>query len=75
MRQMVALIAVVNMLNACTTITPSRAGFATPWAAAGVISFKPERSLPPRADVVNEQVARLLDAQERGQPDARVAAR
>ena len=75
MRQMIAALMVVSALSGCTTVTPSRAGFATPWAAAGVMSFKPERPLPPRVDDVNAQVARLLDAQEQGQPDTRVAAR
>lgn len=75
MRRVIAVMAVVSVLTGCVTVTPSRAGFATPLAAAGVISFKPERPLPPRADTVNAEVARLLDAQEQGQPDTRVAAR
>jgi uncharacterized protein YceK len=74
MRRVIAVIAVMGALSGCATVTPSRAGFATPVAAAGVISFKPERPQPPRVTAVNAQVARLLDAQEQGQPEARVAA-
>ena len=74
MRRVIAAFAVLSVLSGCATVTPSRAGFATPLAAAGVISFKPERPLAPKSDDVNAEVARLLDAQEI-QPDVRVAAR
>jgi hypothetical protein len=44
-------------------------------AAAGVISFKPEHPVVPNAQEVNTQVARLLDARERADSEALVAAR
>jgi hypothetical protein len=63
------------VLTGCTTVGPSHAGFATPLAAAGVISFKPERPVAPNIQDVDAQVARLLDAQERAGPETLVAAR
>jgi hypothetical protein len=58
------------------TVDAQRAGIATPWAAAGVMSFKPEASVVPRARDVNAQVARLLDRQEYAPPaEPLVAAR
>jgi hypothetical protein len=75
MRQVIAAIAVLSALQGCTTVTPSRVGFASPWAAAGVMSFEPERPTLPRAAAVNAEVARLLDAREHDQPDVRVVAR
>jgi hypothetical protein len=62
-------------LTGCATVGPSHAGFATPLAVAGVISFNPERPAVPNAHEVNAQVARLLDAQEPADSGTLVAAR
>ena len=75
---LLALVASISVLSGCAT-SPSTSGIATPWAAVGIHSFKPEQDeLAPNAAKVDRQVARLLDDATRAaqdDADTRVAAR
>jgi len=71
------IVTIVAMLSGCAT-SPATAGFATPWAAAGIHSFKPKTDeLAPNPAKLDQQVARLLDDATLTSQDAdtRVAAR
>jgi hypothetical protein len=70
-----ALAAGVPLLSGCAT-SPATSGIATPWAVAGIHSFKPQQR-EPNAAKVDKQVARLLDDATLASQDAdtRVAAR
>lgn len=64
-------------LSGCAT-GPYTSGIATPWAVAGVHSFKPKAdALSPSPAKVDRQIARLLDdaTPPMQDPDTRVAAR
>jgi hypothetical protein len=66
----------IPVLSGCAT-SPSTSGIATPWAVAGIHSFKPKPD-EPNAAKVDRQVARLLDDATRASQDdadTRVAAR
>jgi hypothetical protein len=74
---LLALAAGIPVLSGCAT-SPSTSGIATPWAVAGIHSFKPKQDEPaPNAAKVDKQVARLLDDATLASQDAdtRVAAR
>ena len=67
---------VLSGLAGCVATTPEEDVVVLPFAAVGVLSFKPSRSIEsPPAARVNAQVARLLDAREKAQGQERVAAR
>jgi hypothetical protein len=73
---LLALAVVVPVLAGCAT-SPSTRGIATPWAVAGIHSFKPKQD-EPNAAKVDRTVARLLDDASRASEadaDTRVAAR
>lgn len=60
-----ALCAMAVAASGCAT-GPSGGAIFTPWAAAGVHSFKPEAGQPqPSPAKVDEQVAQLLDNEAR----------
>jgi predicted small lipoprotein YifL len=67
---------VLSGLAGCVATTPDEDVVVLPFAALGVVSFKPGRALetPPPAQV-NAQVARLLDAREEAPGQEMVAAR
>ena len=72
----IVLMATVTLATGCATVGSTR-GIATPWGAAGLHSFAPEKS-EPSARKVDAQVARLLDDAQRAQnadADVRVAAK
>jgi len=74
---LLAAAAALPLLSGCAT-GPSTTGIATPWAAAGIHSFKPDPQLrEPNPAKVDKQVARLLDDATLATADAdtRVAAR
>jgi hypothetical protein len=62
---------VLSGLAGCVATTPEEDVVVLPFAAVGVLSFKPSRPIeaPPAAQV-NRQVARLLDAREEAQGQA-----
>lgn len=63
--------------SGCATLG-STSGIATPWGAAGIHSFRPEKNAKaPDAKKVDAQVARLLDdaTPANGEEETRVAAR
>ena len=67
---------VLSGLAGCVATTPEEDVVVLPFAAVGVLSFKPSRAIePPPAAQVNKQVARLLDAREEAQGQEMVAAR
>ena len=74
----IAVMATVTLASGCATVGSTRA-LATPWGAAGIHSFKPDKNVSePSAQKVDAQVARLLDDAQRAQntdEDVRVAAR
>ena len=74
----IVLMSTVTLASGCATVGSTRA-IATPWCAAGLHSFAPDKSAPePSARKVDAQVARLLDDAQRAQnadADVRVAAR
>jgi hypothetical protein len=74
----IVMIATATLATGCATVGSTR-GIATPWGAAGIHSFKPEKSAPqPSERKVDAQVAKLLDDASRAQnadEDVRVAAR
>jgi hypothetical protein len=75
---LIALITATSAVAAGCAATPSTAGLATPWAVAGIHSFKPQKEAPqPNAAKVDEQVAQLLDDASEASKDAdvRVAAK
>jgi hypothetical protein len=83
MRYCKSILTIVAMTTAtlatgCATVGSTR-GIATPWGAAGVHSFAPEKSAPtPSARKVDAQVAQLLDDAQRAQStdeSVRVASR
>jgi len=74
MKLHIALSAVVLLaLGGCATLGTTHA-VATPWAAGGIHSFKPENVAEPDAKNANKQVAQLLDDEESAE-GVRVAAR
>lgn len=73
----IALLAATGTMAAGCATTPSTGAVATPWAAIGVHSFKPQKAPEePNAAKVDKQVAQLLDdaSQATGDADVRVAA-
>lgn len=74
----IVLIATATLAAGCATSGATR-GIATPWGAAGIHSFAPEKSAPqPNERKVDAQVAKLLDDASRAQnadADVRVVAR
>jgi hypothetical protein len=72
---LLALALGIPVLSGCAT-SASTSGIATPWAVAGIHSFKPKQDEPSAAKV-DKQVARLLDDATLASQDAdtRVAAR
>ncbi len=74
----IVLMATATLATGCATVG-STSGFATPWAAAGIHSFAPDKSAPqPSEHKVDAQVAKLLDDASQAQntdEDVRVAAR
>jgi hypothetical protein len=65
-----------TLATGCATVGSTRA-LATPWGAAGLHSFAPDKK-EPSARKVNAQVAQLLDDEQRAQntdADVRVASR
>ena len=71
------LLAVTSALAAGCATTPSTGALATPWAAVGIHSFKPQTTpAEPNASKVDKQVAQLLDdaSQATKDADVRVAA-
>lgn len=74
----IAMMATVTLASGCASVGSTRA-LATPWGAAGIHSFAPDKSAAePSEHKVDAQVARLLDDAQRAQNtdgDVRVAAR
>jgi hypothetical protein len=72
----IAALAVLALtaLTGCLPLTPAE-GIVTPWAAVGVMSFKPRHAIEARATQVNAQVARLLNEREQAQRETMLAAR
>ena len=71
------LLVVTSAVAAGCATTPSTGALATPWAAVGIHSFKPQKMpAEPNASKVDRQVAQLLDnaSQANGEADVRVAA-
>jgi hypothetical protein len=71
------LLAATSALAAGCATTPSTGAVATPWAAVGIHSFKPQTTpAEPSASKVDKQVAQLLDdaSQATKDADVRVAA-
>jgi hypothetical protein len=64
-----------SAITGCVTTAPERDIVVLPFAAVGVMSFKPNQPVVPRARQVNAQVARLLDLREQAGEQALVAAR
>jgi hypothetical protein len=71
-----ALIVATSAVAAGCAATPTTSGLVTPWGAAGIHSFKPQKAPEPDATKVNRQVAQLLDdaSQATKDSDVRVAA-
>ena len=73
----IALLAATSAIVAGCATTPSTSALATPWAAVGIHSFKPQKTpAEPSAAKVDKQVAQLLDdaSQATKDADVRVAA-
>jgi hypothetical protein len=67
---------VLSGLAGCVATTPEEDVVVLPFAAVGILSFKPSRPIePPPAAQVNAQVTRLLVAREKAQAQDIVAAR
>jgi hypothetical protein len=75
---LIALFALTGAVAAGCAATPSTGALVTPWGAAGIHSFKPQKNQPqPSAAKVDKQVAQLLDdaSQASKEADVRVAAK
>jgi hypothetical protein len=74
----IVMLATAALATGCATVGSTQ-GIATPWGAAGIHSFAPEKNAPqPSERKVNAQVAKMLDDASRAQnldEDVRVAAR
>jgi hypothetical protein len=70
------MLATATLAGGCATVG-STGGIATPWGAAAIHSFRPEKSgTGPSERKVDAQVARLLDdASQSADSNVRVAAR
>jgi hypothetical protein len=71
------LAVVLATLTGCATVGSTHA-LATPWGAAGIHSFKPEKSdkpVEPSAKDVDAQVAALLDNAQSDDDAVRMATR
>ena len=70
------LLAAATLASGCATVG-STGAIATPWGAAGIHSFRPDKSTPePSERSVDAQVARLLDdASQSADRNVRMAAR
>ena len=66
---------VLSGLTGCAVTVPEEDVVILPFAAVGVVSFKPNPPEKPRTAQVNAQVARLLDAREQAEIQELVAAR